>query len=374
MAAGARTLENMVSGHSFWHGKSVFITGHTGFKGSWLALWLHSLGARISGYALPPSTDPSLYELLDLHSLVNSDLGDIGDFQGLKQALNNASPEVVFHLAAQPLVRASYQEPVETYGTNVMGAVHLLQAVRSTPSVRAVLIVTSDKCYENREWLWGYRENDRLGGHDPYSNSKACAELVTKAYTDSFFAPQRYGEHRVSIASARAGNVIGGGDWSQDRLLPDAMRAFVSNEPLSIRSPHAVRPWQHVLEPLWGYILLAERLCAEGPRFNGAWNFGPAAEGMASVKTVVDLAAAAWNQPTHVLIDAGPTPHEAGLLMIDATKSQQRLGWKPVFALAQAVQMVVTFTRAWQQGSDLRKHCLSNINEFTALHTISKQV
>jgi len=364
----------MVSSQRFWNGKTVFLTGHTGFKGGWLALWLHSLGAKVSGYALPPSTDPSLYELLHLHSLVNSVLGDVRDFQGLKRALNTAAPEVVFHLAAQPLVRASYQEPVETYGSNVMGTVHLLEAVRSTPSVRAVLIVTSDKCYENQEWLWGYRENDRLGGHDPYSNSKACAELVTQAYTDSFFAPQRHGEHRVAVASARAGNVIGGGDWSQDRLLPDAMRAFVSSEPLSIRSPHAIRPWQHVLDPLWGYMLLAERLCVEGTRFNGPWNFGPASEGMASVKTVVDLAAAAWDQPTRVVIDTRTAPHEAGLLMIDATKSQQQLGWKPAFALAKAVQMVVAFTRAWHQGADLREHCLSNINDFTALHTIFKQV
>jgi CDP-glucose 4,6-dehydratase len=237
-----------------------------------------------------------------------------------------------------------------------------------------VVIVTSDKCYDNQEWLWGYRENDRLGGRDPYSNSKACAELVTQAYTDSFFPPERYGEHGVAVASARAGNVIGGGDWSQDRLLPDAMRAFVSGESLFIRSPDAVRPWQHVLEPLCGYLMLAQRLTEEGPRFNGPWNFGPASEGMASVKTVVDLAAEAWNQPTKVVIDVGPKPHEAGLLMIDATRSQQQLGWGPAFSLTQAVQMVVAFTRAWQQGADLRAHCLSKIAAIQAIPSILKQV
>jgi len=357
-------VESMVSNSGFWHGKSVFLTGHTGFKGGWLALWLHSLGAKVFGYSLPPSTDPSLFESIRLGSLVTSTLGDLRDFTRLKEAMTKAAPEVVFHLAAQPLVRSSYQDPVSTYGSNVMGTVHLLEAMRSTPSVCAAVIVTSDKCYENREWLWGYRESDRLGGHDPYSSSKACAELVTQAFRDSFFSPLRYSEHGVAVASARAGNVIGGGDWSLDRLLPDAMRAFVSGESLVIRSPNAVRPWQHVLEPLNGYLKLAQRLVECGALFNGPWNFGPSTEGMASVKAVVDLAVAAWSLPVKIKLDERSQPHEAGLLMIDATRSQQLLDWKPSFSLEQAVNMVVAFTRAWQQGEDLRDHCLDCISAF----------
>jgi len=363
-------MEDMVSSPLFWDGKSVFLTGHTGFKGGWLALWLHSLGAKVFGYALSPTTDPSLFESIGLESLIDSTLGDVRDFVRLRDAMTRAAPQVVFHLAAQPLVRASYEDPISTYGSNVMGTVHLLQAIRSTPSVRAVVIVTSDKCYENREWLWGYRESDRLGGYDPYSNSKACAELVTQAFRDSFFPPQGYAEHGLAVASARAGNVIGGGDWSVDRLLPDAMRAFVSGKPLLIRSPNAIRPWQHVLEPLSGYLKLAQQLVECGTRFNGPWNFGPSTEGMASVKAVVDLALTAWDEPAAVRFDDSPQPHEAGLLMIDATRSQQLLDWKPSFSLEQAVNMVVAFTRAWQQGEDLRAHCLNSISTFPAVPDI----
>jgi len=363
-----------VSSFGFWQDRSVFLTGHTGFKGGWLALWLQSLGANVFGYSLPPSTDPSLFESIGLHSLVDSTLGDVRDFSYLKSAMTRAAPQVVFHLAAQPLVRASYEDPISTYGSNVMGTLHLLEAVRSIPSVRAVVIVTSDKCYENQEWLWGYRENDRLGGRDPYSNSKACAELVVQAFRDSFFPTERYAEHKVAVATARAGNVIGGGDWSMDRLLPDAMRAFVCRDALFIRSPNSVRPWQHVLEPLSGYLKLAQLLVECGPRFNGPWNFGPSPEGIASVKTVVDLAAAAWGQPTKVVTDERSHPHEAGLLMIDASKSQQLLDWKPAFSLDQAVDMVVAFTRAWQQGEDLRARCLESISKFPAVPDIFRPV
>ena len=260
----------------FWHGKRVLITGHTGFKGGWLSLWLQSMGAEVSGYALPPSTNPSLFEKASVsRGMASSHLADIRDLDILKSALQETHPEIVFHLAAQPLVRHSYANPVETYATNVMGTVHLLEAIRTTAGVRAVVNITTDKCYENREWVWGYRENDPLGGHDPYSSSKGCSELVTSAYRNSFFDAKGYSRHGVALASARAGNVIGGGDWAMDRLVPDMIRAFSKGEAVVIRSPHAIRPWQHVLEPLWGYLTLAERLWEQGPAFAESWNFGP---------------------------------------------------------------------------------------------------
>ena len=261
---------------SFWKSRKVFLTGHTGFKGSWLALWLLSMGAEVCGYALDPPTDPSLYRLLDLDRQLKSIRGDVRDLAALQSAMRDFQPEIVIHMAAQPLVRLSYQSPVETYAVNVLGTVHLLEAVRNTPSVRSVVVVTSDKCYENQEWHWPYREHEPMGGHDPYSSSKGCAELVTAAYRRSFFHSNGRAGHPVAVASARAGNVIGGGDWALDRLVPDIMRAWAPSEPVIIRNPEAVRPWQHVLEPLAGYLALAERLFADGAAFAEAWNFGPA--------------------------------------------------------------------------------------------------
>jgi len=281
-------MESLEMTVSFWHGKRVFLTGHTGFKGGWLALWLEKLGAVVTGYALDPSTHPSLHALASGRSTSNSVIADIRDLPRLRSALKECRPDVVFHLAAQPLVRHSYADPVETYSTNVMGTVNLLEATRACDSVRAVVVVTSDKCYENREWPWGYRENEPMGGYDPYSNSKGCAELVVASYRSSFFNEAHHSDHGVALATARAGNVIGGGDWSADRLVPDLLRAFGEGRTADIRNPHAVRPWQHVLEPLHGYMMLAERLFTEGPSWAQPWNFGPADTDARPVSWIAD--------------------------------------------------------------------------------------
>jgi CDP-glucose 4,6-dehydratase len=349
----------------FWRGRKVFLTGHTGFKGGWLALWLQHLGARVTGYALPPPTTPSLYEVAAVGTAVESIFGDIRDHDALVAAIERAEPEVVFHLAAQPLVRYSYAHPVETYATNVLGVVHLLEGVRRTSSVRAVVNVTTDKCYENHEWIWGYRENDRLGGHDPYSNSKACAELVTAAYRDSFLAAEAGGGGRVALASARAGNVIGGGDWALDRLVPDMLRAVARGEPVLIRSPHAIRPWQHVLEPLAGYLLLAERLHADGQGFGEAWNFGPVDGEEWPVQRLVEQLTAAWGGGAAWRLDERPQPHEASYLKLDATKAVVRLGWKPRWSVGQALEQIVAWHQAFLRGSSMRDVTLSQIEQYS---------
>jgi CDP-glucose 4,6-dehydratase len=279
----------------FWNGKRVFLTGHTGFKGGWLSLWLASMGAKVTGYALAPNTEPNFFKVaLVEKDLEKSHIADIRNLVTLQDAMKEAQPEIVIHMAAQPLVRYSYVNPVETYATNVMGTIHVLEAIRSLECVRAVVVVTTDKCYENKEWAWGYRENEPMGGHDPYSNSKGCAELVTSAYRESYFSPKTYESHRVSIASARAGNVIGGGDWSEDRLIPDAIKAFERGESLMIRNPLATRPWQHVLEPLSGYLVLAQALYKVGAKFDGGWNFGPRDEDARSVQEVINLLIQEW--------------------------------------------------------------------------------
>ena len=371
---------------SFWRKRRVFITGHTGFKGSWLSLWLKELGAQVSGFALEPATEPALYRVLGLDGMINSSIADVCDAKALASELRASEPEVVFHLAAQPLVRASYADPLTTYATNVMGTAHVLEAVRHQPSVRAVVIVTTDKCYENREWDWGYREVDRLGGHDPYSNSKACAELLTQAYRESFFSDPDPLARRIGIATARAGNVIGGGDWAVDRLLPDAMRAFSQHQTLKLRFPDAIRPWQHVLEPLGGYLMLAERLYVETRRFSGSWNFGPSNDSVATVQAVVAMAAQTWAQgatvalapsvrnpvePTSTIprweIEQGAALHEASVLLLDSTKSQRHLGWKPVFSLEEAVGRVVAFTQAWLSGDSMYEYCMREIAHYQSL-------
>ncbi len=350
----------------FWRGKRVLVTGHTGFKGGWLSLWLQSLGAEVSGYALPPPTSPSLFEVASVgRDMAASYLADIRDLLSLKAALLDLHPEVVFHLAAQPLVRHSYTDPVETFATNVMGTVHLLEAIRTTPGVRAVVNVTTDKCYDNREWVWGYRESDPLGGHDPYSSSKGCAELVSAAYRNSFFAGKEHARHGVALATARAGNVIGGGDWAADRLVPDMIRAFSRGEAVVIRSPHATRPWQHVLEPLWGYLTLAERLWEQGPAFAESWNFGPNDEDARSVQWIVQRLVDQWGEGAAWELDERPQLHEATSLKLDCSKARARLDWRPRWELGLSLDHIVTWYRACARGEDMRALTLAQIAEFS---------
>ncbi len=358
------SMEDLVT--AFWQGRRVFLTGHTGFKGGWLSLWLQQLGAEVAGYALAPHTTPNLFSAANVAEGIVSTIGDIGDLPHMKDALLSHRPEVVLHLAAQSLVRASYQNPIGTYETNVLGTARLLEAVRACDTVRAVVIVTTDKCYENREWVWPYRENDALGGHDPYSNSKACAELVTSAYRNSFFPIERYPEHKVAVASARAGNVIGGGDWSSDRLIADIIRAFGSGETLHIRNPKATRPWQHVLEPLHGYLSLAQKLYESGAEFSGAWNFGPHYESARSVEWIVEHLASRWSSaggpPAKWQIDSGPHPHEAQMLKLDWTKASLELGWHPVLTLPEALDMTLDWYQGARAGEDARDRCASQIS------------
>ena len=330
---------------TFWHGKKVFLTGHTGFKGSWLSRWLISLGANVRGFALDPPTVPSLFNDLDLALEMDSDIGDIRDARKLTNDLVEFCPEIVFHLAAQPLVRLSYVDPRTTYETNVMGTLNLYEAVRSSESVRAVISVTTDKCYENREQVWGYRENDPMGGYDPYSSSKGCAELLSSAYRNSYFNPDEYGKkHSVSISTVRAGNVIGGGDWAADRLVPDCVRALTKGEEIIIRSPHSIRPWQHVLEPLSGYLTLAERMYTDGPSFGGAWNFGPGDEGAMDVESVVKAVIESWGSGSYRIAEDASL-HEARLLKLDISKARAFLGWKPLYSTLEAIANSITLYR-----------------------------
>jgi CDP-glucose 4,6-dehydratase len=337
----------VISGQ-FWSGKRVFLTGHTGFKGSWLALWLRRLGADVTGYALQPPTEPNLYKLAHVNDSLRDVLGDVRDSGMLQAAISGAQPEIVIHMAAQALVRRSYKNPAESYATNVMGTVNLLEAVRHTDSARAVLIVTSDKCYENREWLWGYRENEPMGGFDPYSSSKGCAELVTAAYRNSYFS-----NTETALASARAGNVIGGGDWAQDRLLPDMMRAALERRTTSLRNPGAIRPWQHVLEPLSGYLILAEHLFLEGQAFAEAWNFGPPEEDAKPVDWIASELATIWSD-VRWEYDGNTHPHEAHCLKLDCSKARERLGWTPLLPLHDALAWTAHWYRSYAGGSDMR--------------------
>lgn len=355
---------------AFWRGRRVFITGHTGFKGAWLCLWLHAMGAEVTGYALAPPTVPSLFELAGIGELLVSDIrGDVRDAEHLAGALRKAGPEVVFHLAAQPLVRESYRAPVETYAVNVMGTAHLLEAVRQASGVRAVVNVTTDKCYENREWAWGYRENEPMGGYDPYSSSKGCSELITAAWRRSYFPVERYTEHGVALASARAGNVIGGGDWAMDRLIPDCLRALLAGEEIVIRSPRAIRPWQHVLEPLSGYLLLAQCLYNEGSRYADAWNFGPLEEDAKPVEWIVQRLCALWGGNAGYRVDGGDHPHEAHYLKLDISKARADLGWRPRWSLEQALRNITDWTKAYGREDDLRLACLQQISAFEGVLT-----
>jgi CDP-glucose 4,6-dehydratase len=350
----------------FWCGKRVFITGHTGFKGGWLSIWLQHMGAAVKGFALPPDTTPNLFTVARVQEGMNSEFGDIRSLPNLTASIREFDPEIVIHMAAQPLVRASYRDPVGTYATNVMGTVHLLEACRGGASLRAVVCVTTDKCYENKEWPWGYREVEPMGGHDPYSNSKGCAELVTSAYRSSFFdAPDA-----PALASARAGNVVGGGDWSEDRLIPDILRAFQDGLPVQIRNPLSTRPWQHVLEPLSGYLILAQALWEHGHRFAEGWNFGPREEDARPVQWIVEEMIARWGKGARWVKDDAFQPHEARYLKLDISKARESLRWEPRWSLATTLARIVDWHMEWARGADMRAHCLREIAEFQAAEPV----
>jgi len=358
----------------FWQDKKVFLTGHTGFKGSWLSLWLQSLAADLTGFALSPPTNPSLFEQARVADGMHSKIGDIRNLDLLQVEIQKAQPEIIFHLAAQPLVRYSYENPIETYSTNVMGTVNLLEAVRSSMSVKSVVIITTDKCYENREWVWPYRESEAMGGHDPYSSSKGCAELVTAAYRSSYFNPSEYKRHGVGIATARAGNVIGGGDWSKDRLIPDILNAVNAGVPVQLRNPSAIRPWQHVLEPLHGYLTLAEKLYDDGQKFSEAWNFGPEQADCISVLDIANKLIEISGSKSNIEIkNSDEQPHEARLLKLDISKAREMLGWQPALNISDALNLIADWTKSLAQGLDMRKQCLIQIDQFMT-HKVKKGV
>lgn len=349
----------------FYKGKSVLVTGHTGFKGSWLALWLHELGADVTGFSLPPNTEPNHFDLVGLKDLIHHIEGDIRDPQAVAAAFDTAKPDIVFHLAAQPLVRDSYDDPKTTFDTNIGGTVNLLEAVRQSPTVKAVVVITSDKCYENREWVWGYRENDPMGGHDPYSASKGATEIVCSAYLRSFFQKDARGPH-IGFATARAGNVIGGGDWAKDRIIPDCVRALAKGEPIIIRNPTATRPWQHVLDPLSGYLLLAKRLTENPEQFSGPWNFGPQASDQITVKDLAERFIASWGSGKIKLPRTNAkAPHEAHLLQLSIDKAVSELCWQPVWDSTAAIDRTVEWYRSWHTNDGLlKKISIGQINEF----------
>lgn len=343
----------------FWRDKRVLLTGHTGFKGGWLSLWLQSLGANMRGVALAAPTRPSMFDVARVADGMEHRIADIRDFAAVKAQMDEFQPEIVLHMAAQPLVRLSYHQPVETYATNVMGTVHVLEAARQAGSVKAIVNVTTDKCYENREWVWGYREEEPMGGHDPYSNSKGCAELVSSAYRKSFL-----GKAGIAMATARAGNVIGGGDWAQDRLLPDILRALQQRQSVLIRNPHAIRPWQHVMEPLSGYLVLAERLYRHGQLDAEGWNFGPRDEDARPVQWIVERLCKTWGDGANWTLQPGEHPHEAGFLKLDISKARQRLGWAPRWTLETALERITEWHRDWLAGVDMRERTLAQIDAF----------
>jgi CDP-glucose 4,6-dehydratase len=373
MAQWDSTMESMGLDSSFWKNKRVFVTGHTGFKGSWLCLWLQNMGAVVTGYALSPESKPNLFELAEIAGGMTSNIGDILDQEKLRNALVESRAEIVFHLAAQPLVRASYQQPVETFATNIMGTAHLLESAKECPSIKVIQIITTDKVYKNYEWPWPYRENDTLGGYDPYSASKAACELIVSSYRQSFFMTLG-----VSVSTARAGNVIGGGDWAADRLIPDCIRAFIEVRPVTLRQPESVRPWQHVLDPLMGYLLLAQRqweeayssIHSENWRFSQAFNFGPDSSGEATVGEVAKHAAITWGEQAKIIIQNDEeVPHEAGLLTLDPSLARQVIGWKTQWPVEQAIKHTVSWYRRQSSGESAKKICLEQISSYQQLNS-----
>jgi len=353
-------MENLGMNREFWRGKRVLLTGHTGFKGSWLSLWLQDVGSDLYGLALAPPTQPNLFTAARVGDGMCSTLGDIRDFETVREAVEECNPEIVIHMAAQPLVRYSYRHPVETYAVNVMGTVHVLEAVRLAGSARVVINVTTDKCYENREWVWGYREDEPMGGFDPYSSSKGCSELVTSAYRRSFLA-----DSGVGLASVRAGNVIGGGDWAEDRLIPDILRAFERERPAIIRNPGSIRPWQHVLEPLSGYLCLAEQMWDDPMRYAGGWNFGPRDDDVRPVAWIVDRLVQRWGHGASWHHDGSSQPHEAAYLKLEISKARQHLGWAPRWSLELALDRIVDWHKAYLGGADIREKTIAQIEEFS---------
>jgi CDP-glucose 4,6-dehydratase len=360
-------MEDLVVKPGFWKEKKVLITGHTGFKGAWLSLWLEKLSAHVVGYSLGPPTEPNLFEVLALDSGMVSIFGDVRDLALLTATFEHHRPDIVIHMAAQSLVRQSYQDPVETFQTNVIGTVHVLEAARRCQFVKAIIIVTSDKCYENREQSCSYTEKEPLGGSDPYSSSKACAELATAAYRCSFFAHGKGSASLPAVATVRAGNVIGGGDWAQDRLVPDCIRAFTSRRSVQLRYPLAVRPWQHVLEPLSGYLMLAQRLLVrDAAAFSEAWNFGPDGDDDATVGEVAKRIGRMWGGGSVTLLEQPNSPHEAGLLRLDSSKAITRLGWRPRWSLDRALEETVAWYKAWHSGENMRSYTLAQISAYEA--------
>jgi len=356
-------MQNLYNG--IYKNRRILVTGHTGFKGSWLCLLLKELGAEVFGYALDPPTDPNLFQKAGVADIITSYKGDIRDYNTLLRVMRTVNPEMVIHMAAQPLVRESYKNPLETYSTNVLGTVNLLEAVRHTPGIGSVVNVTSDKCYENQEWSWGYRESDIIGGYDTYSSSKGCSELVTSAFRNSYFNPSSYSEHKVGIATARAGNVIGGGDWAADRLIPDFVRAILKNEKVIVRNPEAIRPWQFVLEALNGYLTLAEKLFVEGDVYSGAWNFGPDDRDARSVGWIINRLCKSWGNDADYELNETPQPHEANYLKLDCSKAKALLSWYPRWNIEQAIDSIIYFTKAWKNGDEIRKVCFDQIHAFS---------
>lgn len=351
---------------AFWKDKRVLLTGHTGFKGSWLSLWLSALGAEVHGYALAPDTEPSLYKLARVDECVHSTIGDIRDGRRIDELMQAFQPHIVLHMAAQPLVRESFADPVTTFDTNVMGSIRVLEAVRRCESVKAVVVVTTDKCYLNREWDWGYREDEALGGHDPYSASKACTELLAQSWRLSFMGSQGEDAHDCALATARAGNVIGGGDWAKDRLVPDLLNSIASNQDLILRNPDAIRPWQHVLEPLSGYLMLARKLYTEGEQWAEAWNFGPHDADARSVSWIVEQLIRECNSSASWQRDTRAQPHEAQYLKLDCSRARQRLGWNPVWGLDTCLREIAAWQAAWRAGEDMQQFSLQTIERYSS--------
>lgn len=348
---------------TFWQGKRVFLTGHTGFKGSWLSLWLQSLGAEVIGYSLEPPSVPALFDEAHVGDGMRSIKGDILDLPKLQKTLQENKPDIVIHMAAQSLVQKSYRFPIETFSTNIMGTANVLEATRHVDSIRVVINVTSDKCYENQEWAWGYRENDPMGGHDPYSCSKGCAELITASYRRSYFNS----EHAANIASVRAGNVIGGGDWAADRIVPDCIRAIVQGKSILIRNPNAIRPWQHVLEPLAGYLLLAQRLWDNGQNYAEGWNFGPDEQHAVSVETMVNILCQLWGNDAKWSVDTDEHFHEAHYLKLDSSKAIQSLAWRPILDIQETIALTVDWYKRYYEGEDPQKVTLEQISEYQTM-------